>query len=427
MLIILLVVFVSAAFAGVAPPNSVPMKLVNHAGMPIELFWIDAYKPGEKLVMQTSKPLRNNSATNINSYDTHKFRVKFFKKQPPYDKCQADFVKGPSAENIEVTYDPKTNKLEAEVSTKFTELMGSIKSATKKCEDKRGEEFSKCIAIDILDDVTRIEQSKTRLTNYRDLMSSRLRNYTCEDDTMNTSAPLRTSVFIDPKEKNTKNSTTYTVQTLLDQKHSKIWLVEDFISPDECAALKNHGSNRLTRATVAGEDGASILSDSRKANQATYNSHNNPADPLHNLYHRAMALTTRETQLNIQPEGQEGFTIIQYDKDDEYTPHCDGACDHSMHLTTGRVATAVMYCTIADRGGATTFTKADIFVKPKPGMATFFSYKGTDGRMDDGLTEHSGCPVLEGEKWITTLWMREGVSLQDPWQLYDPNGIRLMQ
>ena len=29
-------------------------------------------------------------------------------------------------------------------------------------------------------------------------------------------------------------------------------------------------------------------------------------------------------------------------------------------------------------GGATTFTKADIFVKPRPGMATFFSYKVTD-------------------------------------------------
>ena len=33
---------------------------------------------------------------------------------------------------------------------------------------------------------------------------------------------------------------------------------------------------------------------------------------------------------------------------------------------------------------------------PKRGQATFFSYKGPDGRMDDGYTEHSGCPVLEG-------------------------------
>ena len=37
-------------------------------------------------------------------------------------------------------------------------------------------------------------------------------------------------------------------------------------------------------------------------------------------------------------------------------------------------------------------------------MATFFSYKdASSGHMDDGFTEHSGCPVLEGEKWISTV------------------------
>lgn len=42
------------------------------------------------------------------------------------------------------------------------------------------------------------------------------------------------------------------------------------------------------------------------------------------------------------------------------------------------------------------------------------------------LTEHSGCPVIEGEKWITTFWMREGVTEADPWTAYDPSGVRMM-
>ena len=46
--------------------------------------------------------------------------------------------------------------------------------------------------------------------------------------------------------------------------------------------------------------------------------------------------------------------------------------------------------------------------------------------MDEGYTEHSGCPVLEGEKWITTAWMREGVSQDNPWTLYDPSGIPIL-
>ena len=73
------------------------------------------------------------------------------------------------------------------------------------------------------------------------------------------------------------------------------------------------------------------------------------------------------------------------------------------------------------------FTKADMYVKPEPGTAVFFSYLSPEGTMDTGLTEHSGCPVLEGEKWITTAWMRKGVSLQRPWTMLDPSGGLLME
>jgi hypothetical protein len=67
-------------------------------------------------------------------------------------------------------------------------------------------------------------------------------------------------------------------------------------------------------------------------------------------------------------------------------------------------------------------------VKPKVGMATFFSYKSTkDQKMDEGYTEHSGCPVRAGEKWIATAWLREGVTEEDSWLNYDPEGIPLIQ
>ena len=92
----------------------------------------------------------------------------------------------------------------------------------------------------------------------------------------------------------------------------------------------------------------------------------------------------------------------------------------------GRVATAVLYCKVADEGGATFFTKSDKFVKPEPLAVTFFSYWGPDGNMDpEQLTEHSGCPVTEGEKWITTFWMRNGVTAEEPWTIFDPSGIKM--
>ena len=50
----------------------------------------------------------------------------------------------------------------------------------------------------------------------------------------------------------------------------------------------------------------------------------------------------------------------------------------------------------------------------------FFGYKlnGTSGTpiMDNGNTEHSGCPLRKGRKWIATMWFREGVTPERDWQ-----------
>ena len=37
--------------------------------------------------------------------------------------------------------------------------------------------------------------------------------------------------------------------------------------------LEGHGRSRFARATVAAEDGSSVISENRKANQASYNLH----------------------------------------------------------------------------------------------------------------------------------------------------------
>lgn len=39
--------------------------------------------------------------------------------------------------------------------------------------------------------------------------------------------------------------------------------------------------------------------------------------------------------------------------------------------------------------------------------------------MDNGFTEHSGCPVYEGEKKIVTQWIRLGVDDENPWDSFN--------
>jgi len=425
LLLLLLGVMNSVTVA--APAGSISMRVVNHAGAPIELYWVDTFTPkktGKKepnLVKQTTKPIRNNSDTSINSYNTHEFLVRFL---TPIEGAETQFAKGPREEVVTISYDPATNTMTAKQTTKFDEIMDTIKAATKSCGqgELRGEAFSTCVANGVIDDVNRLTDSKSRLEKYRNAMSSRLRNLTCADETMNTTKPIETKKY-------EVDGQVYEANVLLDLPGANIWYIDNFITDEECDIMKKHGGPKLRRATVAAEDGTSIVSENRKANQASYNLHqkDRESDPLWPLFNRVLAITNSHTGLRLRPDGQEDFTIIQYNVADQYTPHCDGTCDNTPHLPGGRVATAVLYCHVAERGGGTTFTKADVFVKPEVGTATFFSYKNIkDGRMDEGYTEHSGCPVLEGEKWITTMWMREGVTAEEPWTMFDPNGVRMM-
>jgi prolyl 4-hydroxylase len=65
----------------------------------------------------------------------------------------------------------------------------------------------------------------------------------------------------------------------------------------------------------------------------------------------------------------------------------------------------VMYLNTPDGGGATTFPDVGLEVAPVRGNAVFFSYAMAD---PSSLSLHGGAPVLEGEKWVATKWLRMG-------------------
>ncbi len=63
---------------------------------------------------------------------------------------------------------------------------------------------------------------------------------------------------------------TISVDTMLERDSAKLWLAHDFVSAEECNILRTYAKPRLTRATVAGENGMSTISMNRKAQQAGY-------------------------------------------------------------------------------------------------------------------------------------------------------------
>jgi prolyl 4-hydroxylase len=104
--------------------------------------------------------------------------------------------------------------------------------------------------------------------------------------------------------------------------------------------------------------------------------------------------------------------ILHYGLRGEYLPHHDyfDPVDPGtpVILKTGgqRVATLVMYLNTPEEGGATHFPELDLEVKARKGSAVYFEYMNKVGQIDS-RSLHAGMPVLAGEKWIATKWLRQ--------------------
>lgn len=111
-------------------------------------------------------------------------------------------------------------------------------------------------------------------------------------------------------------------------------------------------------------------------------------------------------------ENGEGIQILHYPVGGEYKAHFDYFPQNdpgsAVHLAKGgqRVSTLVMYLNDVEEGGGTQFPDIHLTVTPKKGAAAYFEYCNSQGQVDP-RSLHSGMPVIQGEKWIATKWMRQ--------------------
>jgi len=118
------------------------------------------------------------------------------------------------------------------------------------------------------------------------------------------------------------------------------------------------------------------------------------------------------TLLNWPLDHGEGLQILRYRPGAQYKPHNDyfdpeqPGTPKIVERGGQRVGTLVMYLNTPQQGGATVFPDAGLEVAPVRGSAVFFSY---DRPHAITKTLHGGAPVLAGEKWVATKWMRQGV------------------
>lgn len=139
-------------------------------------------------------------------------------------------------------------------------------------------------------------------------MAALLENYTCIDEASIMSEDVLTELW------DQGQGIVRTVHVKLNRPASRIHVVENFISEEECKAMEDEAAKTLHRATVADGKGGSQLSDNRKAMQAGIKvrwDREGDGDAIARLSRRVYDYTNHVLGLNIRENGQEDLMSIQ--------------------------------------------------------------------------------------------------------------------
>lgn len=177
-------------------------------------------------------------------------------------------------------------------------------------------------------------------------------------------------------------------------------VLEGLLEVDECAALIELARPRLDRAMTVAADGKHQVDERRTSAGMFFKPGETPL--VRTIEQRLAGL------LDLPVEHGEGLQVLHYLPGQEYEPHYDwfDSTQPGFAALTAkggqRVASVVMYLNTPEQGGGTAFPNVGLTVTALAGSAVYFAYDG-----GDTSSLHAGLPVLRGEKWIATKWLRE--------------------
>jgi prolyl 4-hydroxylase len=193
------------------------------------------------------------------------------------------------------------------------------------------------------------------------------------------------------------------VPALAVMREPNILVLGDLLSAEECDGLVEAARPRLSRSlTVAVKTGGEEENADRTS-QGMFFARGESA-LIERIEQRLAHL------LRWPVENGEGLQILRYGPGAEYKPHYDYFDPRepgtSSILQRGgqRVATVVIYLNEPEAGGATVFPDVQLECMPRKGHAVFFNYSRPHPA---SRSLHGGSPVLSGEKWIATKWLRQ--------------------
>lgn len=195
------------------------------------------------------------------------------------------------------------------------------------------------------------------------------------------------------------------VPVLMTMMRPRVVVLGDFLSDEECDALITIATPRMGRSLTVDSATGSVATHKARTSAGMF-FRQGETDLLQRIEARIAAL------VNWPVDRGEGLQVLLYPAGAEYKPHYDyfdpNAPGTASTLLRGgqRVGTVVMYLNDPLAGGGTSFPDVGLVVAPKRGNAVFFSYPTPSPCT---MTLHGGAPVLAGEKWVATKWLRQRV------------------
>src|SRR5690606_22576065 len=101
----------------------------------------------------------------------------------------------------------------------------------------------------------------------------------------------------------------------------------------------------------------------------------------------------------------EGLQILHYELGQQFAAHFDYFGANHPSSENNRICTLIMYLNDVEAGGETSFPELNLSITPRKGNAVYFEYFYQDASINE-RTLHCGEPVIRGEKWIATQWVR---------------------
>ena len=185
----------------------------------------------------------------------------------------------------------------------------------------------------------------------------------------------------------------------------RLMVFDGFLSDVECDTLVQLSKAKMEDSTVIDPITGQFVKHPERTSRGTHFEHQS-SDVVITIENRITEVFGFETKQ------QEAIQILQYSLGGEYKAHFDffspsDASSHALIAEGGqRLATLIMYLNTPLEGGSTDLPNLGLSVRANKGSALYFENINQQGEVDE-RTLHAGMPIIAGEKWIATKWLRE--------------------